>query len=75
MKPGNFRRRFPELAEGRCAFSGAWWPLRPRASSDGNDGSDDNDESCHGKEDYSHAFDTILASPPFVPSPSTNTEH
>jgi hypothetical protein len=26
-KPDNFRRRFPELAEGRCAFSGAWSPL------------------------------------------------
>jgi hypothetical protein len=27
MKPDNFRRLFPELAEGRCAFSGAWSPL------------------------------------------------
>jgi hypothetical protein len=23
MKPDDFRRQFPELAEGRCAFSGA----------------------------------------------------
>ena len=27
MKPDDFRRQFPELAEGRCAFSGAWSPL------------------------------------------------
>ena len=27
MKPDYFRRQFPELAEGRCAFSGAWSPL------------------------------------------------
>jgi hypothetical protein len=27
MKPNYFRRQFPELAEGRCAFSGAWSPL------------------------------------------------
>jgi hypothetical protein len=27
MKPDNFRRQSPELAEGRCAFSGAWSPL------------------------------------------------
>jgi hypothetical protein len=26
-KPDDFRRQFPELAEGRCAFSGAWSPL------------------------------------------------
>ena len=28
MKPDNFRRLFPELAEGRCAFSGAWSSVR-----------------------------------------------
>jgi hypothetical protein len=27
MKPDDFRRQFPELAEGRCASSGAWSPL------------------------------------------------
>jgi hypothetical protein len=27
MKPDNFRRQFPGLAKGRCAFSGAWSPL------------------------------------------------
>jgi hypothetical protein len=30
MKPGDFRRQLPELAEGRCAFSGAWSPLSGR---------------------------------------------